>query len=1425
MPISRTDLREHLKKGGDFTLPARAVGLEQVWDLFSACFPSGEAKLTGITERDLAALRVTGTAAKVTGVGTNVRASLTFLVDPRSDEVGAVRLEVFLPGFQSLPHGLDASFTSLADLGFSDPRLVLTATDCAPPVPGRQVGLSVAYQPVSGKTVRLTGMQDTTTGRCTFAGECTGVTFSSLSALASVLPKAGTADLTVPKDLGITQRSGLELTRLALCWQTRTKRFHSASVRVRFADTWAVVPGVISLGAVSVDAELVRGATKPSVFLGFRGTLTVGGVTVGASVDPYRELQAEFRTPVELTKLPTEFRTGLELPDLKTGRLRVLARHTEKSYELDGLLEGSWQLAGVTLTGLRLYVEGRSGASPAGALEAGLSVGGAAFGLEGGYSAANGWQLAGGLAPGSRLTGAQLTAWLQSTLKVPAGDIPPLVKTLTLQDAELGFASKRREITFSCGLTASAFGLPQAVAVRLVAKAEGPTTSTGNGKVSFAAEVKVRIPTSDGRTHLVELRGDIAKNAGENAVVTVSGTSSSGWGLASLLKALGVDPGGLPLSALPTFTSLTVGFGQGGHLVRAATERGHAVTVAGGSGWSVVQARFKLTAGLSSLDLLHGQLPAGQDVSVSLPLVRYAPKPIPEATMKAWRTWYGDQAAKELGLPGGAVPAGIRGTVLLRVGTADRQQEIALGSTAPKGQEATPVDAPLDVGTEVRLDRSVGPLRVHGLGIRLTGDRVTVDANASLSIAGVELQVDGLGLSVELKEPHTVRPALRGVLLSVSAGAAEVAGALLYTRPPRDSGFTDQFDGMLLLRLPTVSGRLLGQLAYATGGSAWSFSAFGELAAEGGGGFGPPPFRVTGAMLGGGYNATVRVPAPHEVQDFPLVAGLGNPNVAKQTPARMAKGLVAAKWLSPKQGQNWVAVGIQFTSFEFLAGRVLALVEFGDDLSVGLFGLLKATFPTRLAPGGAVYAQIELAMRALYQRGPGLLSFTALLTGDSYVLTPSCKLTGGLAVSVWSPPEPGKGPDRSGDFVITLGGYHPLYPVPGHYPQVPRLGASLAISKAVSFTAGVYLAVTPGALMLGSDLAVVFDGGWVQAWFTASFHGYLQWTNPPRYDFRLGVRVGFRADISVGPIHVTVRAEVSADCLVWGDPFGGRATVRSGPVSFTVPFGSGGADDRPVAWPDFQRQLPPPLKATVASGLLPAPKVPGATTQPWTVAGDGFSFVTAGVAPATSLVIGLPDGKEHTVRSATDKVTIRPLRESGVTSVHKVTVTKDGKALNLIKSGEAWTIEADTGDVPEALWGSPDRKTGHLLAGRLVGIRLTAPARQPGRSPGRITPAALSRVTVPNSARMPLTSAMQGVPPVRESTSVGKVAKIDLASAKTARAAVLNALRNAGAEAMVRDETKPLTDPPVPLRDNALSRYARDVESAFTNAPLVATES
>ena len=87
----------------------------------------------------------------------------------------------------------------------------------------------------------------------------------------------------------------------------------------------------------------------------------------------------------------------------------------------------------------------------------------------------------------------------------------------------------------------------------------------------------------------------------------------------------------------------------------------------------------------------------------------------------------------------------------------------------------------------------------------------------------------------------------------------------------------------------------------------------------------------------------------------------------------------------------------------------------------------------------------------------------AQLTENSWLLDKSVRLTGGFAFETWW-----KGPN-AGQFVITVGGYHPRFHHDG-YPEVPRVGLSWQPVDEISVIGGVYFALCSEAIMAGAAI-------------------------------------------------------------------------------------------------------------------------------------------------------------------------------------------------------------------------------------------------------------------------------------------------------------------------------------------------------------------
>ena len=129
----------------------------------------------------------------------------------------------------------------------------------------------------------------------------------------------------------------------------------------------------------------------------------------------------------------------------------------------------------------------------------------------------------------------------------------------------------------------------------------------------------------------------------------------------------------------------------------------------------------------------------------------------------------------------------------------------------------------------------------------------------------------------------------------------------------------------------------------------------------------------------------------------------------------------------------------------------------------------------------------------------------AQLTDNSWIINESCRLTGGFAFVTWF---------RTGQFVLTLGGYHPRFAAPAGFPVVPRLGFGWKVSDIISIKGEAYFALTASCVMAGARLDVSIDAGWIWGRLVAGFDALVAW-DPFFYEVEIyaSVSVGFKIEV------------------------------------------------------------------------------------------------------------------------------------------------------------------------------------------------------------------------------------------------------------------------------------------------------------------------
>ncbi|MEM7641169.1 MAG: DUF6603 domain-containing protein [Pseudomonadota bacterium] len=652
----------------------------------------------------------------------------------------------------------------------------------------------------------------------------------------------------------------------------------------------------------------------------------------------------------------------------------------------------------------------------------------------------------------------------------------------------------------------------------------------------------------------------------------------------------------------------------------------------------------------------------------------------------------------------------------------------ALVELTRDGEAANPIMIP--------VQRSFGPLQVADVGFGWTQETEILDLifDGGLALAGLSAQVEGLTVGIPvttITDLGSYTLDLRGLGIEFQGGSVTIEGGLVKTTGDKGN---IEYNGAAIVQASVFGLTALGSYTLLpttddpNGPTAPSLFIFGALQAPLGG---IPAFFITGVAAGFGVNRALLLPDIGEVQDFPLLPGNFSGGDQKI-------GDVLAKLSSvvkPEIGQYWLGAGLTFTSFELIDGLALLFVQFGRRFEIDLLGLASAPLPKGL-PKDSALAYIELALKATIIPEEGFISVEAQLTPNSYVLAKPCRLTGGFAFMLWlrDIEAPDGTPISAGQFVISLGGYHPAFKAPSYYPDIPRLGLEWLIDVSVgrvSITGGTYFALVPTAIMAGGYLKVLFEAGPLSAWLDASANFLVQW-KPFYYSVEIGVSIGVRFKAKIGGISITISVSLGAKLLLMGPPTHGQADVSFYIVSFTIPIGSGKTETTPnkLTWSAFEDGfLPPdadsqpapktvtlellqattgtrrqPLKLAVSGGRLGGDNAQGGD---WVVRAVPFTLRVDTVIPASAVTFAATATK-----LAGKPVGIRPMGAPDMAAPMDIAVLDpSGKPVDLAARGVH--LAAIIGGAPSALWSrdgldpdhAPDPKT-MLVDGALLGTTL-----------------------------------------------------------------------------------------------------------------------
>lgn len=369
------------------------------------------------------------------------------------------------------------------------------------------------------------------------------------------------------------------------------------------------------------------------------------------------------------------------------------------------------------------------------------------------------------------------------------------------------------------------------------------------------------------------------------------------------------------------------------------------------------------------------------------------------------------------------------------------------------------------------INKNFGALSISRLNLAYESGTIKLGIDGALKIGPLEVALFGLGASYTI-EDSAFSAKLDGLMLDFEKPPLTIAGGFFrIDRSPKPPDYV----GELNLKMEEFGLLLLGAFSQMEDGHPAMFLYLFVDAPLGG----PIFFFVEGLAFGFGYNRRLEVPPIDKMYKFPLVADAigASPQQASATgggtPAQKAdllkeKFQMLADYIYPEEGQYFLAVGLKFNSFKIVDCFALLSVGFGEELDFAIMGIARVTTP----PESPIpTTNVEMAFSVHVDPAEGLVAANGILTPNTYVYNPFVHIDGGFAFSAWMFGE------HEGDFVVTVGGYNPVFDVPDHYPSrnaVPRLRLSWQFSDYIAIGGEVYFAITPKAMMLGGALFANF---------------------------------------------------------------------------------------------------------------------------------------------------------------------------------------------------------------------------------------------------------------------------------------------------------------------------------------------------------------
>ncbi len=534
---------------------------------------------------------------------------------------------------------------------------------------------------------------------------------------------------------------------------------------------------------------------------------------------------------------------------------------------------------------------------------------------------------------------------------------------------------------------------------------------------------------------------------------------------------------------------------------------------------------------------------------------------------------------------------------------------------------------------------------------------------------------------------------IQGLALQYKSPAFSIYGGFYREK----SAKSEEYNGLLTIKLQKIEIIALG--SYVKQSTYSSLFAFGYLGLTI-----PlhPAFEIKGFALGLGLNREFKLPPISEIENFPLI------QIVQNNGPRPGEGIKEIfsrlnHYIPPKEGAYVIMIGLRFQSFKIIDTIAIIALNIENGLVFNMLGLSVMEVPE-------VY-KIKFAFSLQADFNSGFVIARGEITEESYLIFKEVKLQGSFVFAIWF------SESLKGDFLFTIGGYHPNFNAPKHYPssgELYRLGFSLRRGN-LSAALQMYFALTPQAIMFGLigrlnytlDLSknVTIDYWIGSKTFTFTIgveveikleaHFIIFW-KPFSYkaDLELLFNVRLYADFWFFAININVN--LNARLSIWGPDLEGIAYLNVAGYGFTVKFGNSAIRSTQLTIHEFKKEFIPDdhLRLNISNGKISKETDKDNDKETAIVNPKDFVLEVTSQIPITSIT--LKDTKAITCNTAFG-VTYQ--RDNSKTFTHEVTIEVLYMEGSVPQVQKGWNIEPVLQNMPKALWSREPLTQNSVLSG------------------------------------------------------------------------------------------------------------------------------